>query len=143
VSRAYVARALREIVTQAARRRCGYCLTQELVVGPPMEIEHIVPEALGGRTEEANLWLACSLCNEHKGARVAAIDPLSGETVALFHPRRQVWSEHLAWSPDGTRVGGRTPAGRATVVALSLNRPPLVRSRRAWVRVGWHPPTDG
>lgn len=32
----------------------------------PMEIDHIIPEALGGLTEEDNLWLACPLCNEHK-----------------------------------------------------------------------------
>ena len=143
MSRAYISKALREIVSEAAQRRCGYCLTQEVVVGTPMEIEHIVPEALGGLTEEANLWLACSLCNEHKGARVAALDPVTGERMPLFHPRRQVWSEHFAWSPDGARITGLTPVGRVTVVALRLNRPPLVRSRRAWVRVGWHPPTDG
>jgi HNH endonuclease len=143
LSRAYVSKALREIVTEAARHRCGYCLTQEVVVGAPMEIEHIVPEALGGRTDEANLWLACSLCNEHKGTRVAALDPVTGERVPLFHPRRHVWSDHLAWSADATRIVGRTPSGRATVVALCLNRLPLVRSRRVWARVGWHPPTEG
>ena len=142
MSRTYVPASLREIVARTARRRCGYCLTQELVVGTPMEIEHIVPESLGGCTEEENLWLACSLCNEHKGSRVAGRDPLTGETVALFDPRRQGWAEHLAWSADGTRILGRTPIGRATVVASSLNRPSLVRSRRIWVRAGWHPPKD-
>jgi hypothetical protein len=105
-----------------------------------MEIEHVVPESLGGRTEEDNLWLACSLCNEHKGSRVAGRDPTTGEAVALFHPRRQVWAEHFAWSTDGTRIVGQTAIGRATVAALSLNRPSLVRSRRVWVRAGWHPP---
>jgi hypothetical protein len=142
VSRTYVPAALRERVARSARRRCGYCLTQELVVGAPMEIEHIVPESLGGPTEEDNLWLACSLCNEHKGSRVAGRDPSTGETVALFHPRHQLWEEHLAWSTDGTRIIGRTPTGRATVLVLSLNRPSLVRSRRVWVRAGWHPPKD-
>ena len=44
--------------------RCGYCLTTELLIGAPMEIEHIIPTALGGQTEESNLWLACSLCND-------------------------------------------------------------------------------
>jgi hypothetical protein len=115
---------------------------QERVVGTPMEIEHIVPESLGGRTEEENLWLSCSLCNEHKGSRVAARDPDTGEIVALFHPRRQDWTEHFAWSADCTRITGRTPTGRATVIALSLNRASLVRSRRVWVRAGLHPPRD-
>lgn len=142
MSRSHVPRGLREAVAKQALHRCGYCWTQEAVVGTPMEIEHIIPESLGGPTEEANLWIACSSCNEHKGARVAAVDPLTGETVRLFDPRRQVWSEHLAWTAGSSRIVGLTPTGRATVVALSLNRPPLVRSRQAWVRVGWHPPSS-
>lgn len=143
MSRTYVPRGLREIVAEEAKRRCGYCLTQETVVGAPMEIDHLVPEALGGLTERDNLWLACSLCNEHKGSRVAAFDPPTGEIVRIFDPRHQSWSEHMAWSADGTRIIGRTPIGRATIVALRLNRPSLVRARRAWARVGWHPPKDG
>ena len=142
MSTTYIPRALRERVAQQARYRCGYCLTQEAVVGTPMEIDHIIPEALGGMTEESNLWLACSLCNDHKGDRIAALDPDSGEIVRLFDPRRQIWSEHFAWTPQGDVILGLTPQGRATVVALNLNRPVLVRARRAWVMVGWHPPTD-
>ncbi len=61
MSTTYIAKALRTRITAQARRRCGYCLTREQVVGAPMEIEHIIPEALGGATEEDNLWLACSL----------------------------------------------------------------------------------
>jgi hypothetical protein len=44
-----------------ARLRCGSCLAQEAVVGMPMELDHLIPEALGGRTVEGNLWLARSL----------------------------------------------------------------------------------
>jgi hypothetical protein len=142
VSRAYIPTALRKAVARAARHRCGYCLTQELVVGAAMEIEHIISEALGGRTEEENLWQACSLCNQHKGSRVAGRDPVTGEGVPLFNPRRQVWAEHFVWTTDGTRIIGLTPIGRATVIGLNLNRPALVRPRRVWVRAGWHPPKD-
>jgi hypothetical protein len=113
-----------------------------LVIGVPMDVEHIIPEVLGGLTEEANLWLACSLCNSHKSDRIAALDPLTDEIVSLFDPRRQVWHEHFAWEDDGAIIAGRTPAGRATVIALNLNRPALVRSRRLWVIAGWHPPVD-
>jgi len=31
-----------------ARRRCGYCLTAEAIVGVPMEIKRIIPESLEG-----------------------------------------------------------------------------------------------
>lgn len=85
-----IPKALRERLNGQGRARCGYCLTQELVIGVPMEVDHIMPEALGGRTEEENLWLACSLCNSHKSDRIAVLDPVSDAIVALFNPRRQV-----------------------------------------------------
>jgi hypothetical protein len=142
MSRSYIPRALRERVAAQARHRCGYCLTAEAVVGTPMEVDHILPEADGGLTEEDNLWLACSLCNDHKNDRIAALDPQTGEVVRLFDPRRQVWAEHFCWAAEGDRVLGLTPAGRATVLALHMNRASLVRARQLWVSVGWHPPMD-
>ena len=140
MSRAHVPQALRERVAAQARHRCGYCLTSEAIVGTPMEIDHLIPQSLGGPTDEENLWLACSLCNDHKGDRIAALDPVTGEIVRLFNPRHQVWREHFTWTADGTHIVGLTSVGRATVVALNLNRPSLVKARRAWVAVGWHPP---
>src|SRR5512145_238539 len=138
--KAYIPKALRDRVAQQAGYRCGYCLTQESVVGTPMELDHLIPDSLGGRTEESNLWLAYSLCNDHKGDRIAALDPESGDIVRLFDPRRQHWHEHFTWSTTGDRIIGYTPIGRATVVALNLNRRSLVRARQAWVSVGCHPP---
>ncbi len=142
MSRTHIPKALREKVAAQARHRCGYCLMAEAIVGVSMEIDHLIPEALGGATEEKNLWLACSLCNDHKGDRIGALDPVTGEVVRLFNPRRQRWSEHFRWSTEGDQIEGLTPTGRATVIALHLNRPVLVRARQAWVKVGWHPPKD-
>ena len=127
-------------VAEQARHRCGYCLTTELLSGTAMEIEHIIPVALGGQTEESNLWLACSLCNEYKGVRVVAADPLTSTFEPLFNPRQQVWDEHFAWTEDFERIVGKTATGRATVAALRLNRLLLVRSRRIWTTTGLHPP---
>jgi hypothetical protein len=137
-----IPKALRERVAAQARHRCGYCLSQEEVVGTAMEIEHIIPEALHGPTEERNLWLACGACNKRKGDRIAARDPATMEVAVFFDPRQQVWHEHFAWVDHGVRVVGLTPTGRATVAALHLNRPPLLRARRLWISVGWHPPED-
>jgi len=116
-------------------------MTEE-VSGIPMHLDHIVPEALGGPTEEDNLWLACPQCNGHKSDRTTALDPVSGQTVPLFDPRHQEWNQHFAWVDSATRALGLTPIGRATAVALQLNRPILVRARRRWVGAGWHPPGD-
>jgi len=104
-SRSYVAKALREQIARDARHRCGYCLTSARITGTPMEVNHIVPESLGGPTVRENLWLACSMCNDHKDNRIAAPDPLTGEVVRLFDPRRQVWPDHFGWSTE--EVGHR------------------------------------
>lgn len=134
---------LRRRISEQARRRCGYCLTLEMVIGCEMEVDHLVPEARGGSTEEQNLWLACSPCNGHKNDRMTAPDPSTGEVVLLFNPRRQEWTDHFEWAEGGVMICGRTPIGRATVQALHLNRPPIVTARRLWVSAGWHPPKDG
>lgn len=54
MSKTYIPKALRERVEEQAQHRCGYCLSQEEVIGAPMEIDHLLPEALGGLTEEEN-----------------------------------------------------------------------------------------
>jgi len=111
-------------------------------VASPLEIDHLFPLSLGGTTKEANLWLACSLCNNHKGNRVVVLDPVTAQAVPLFNPRLQVWAEHFAWTESGDRVVGLTQIGRATVAALQLNRTWLLHTRRVWVSVGLHPPKD-
>ena len=82
-------------------------------MGTPMTIDHVVPEAVGGTLEVANLWLACSRCNTFKAAQVQARDPETGHSVNLFRPREDDWREHFAWSADGTHIIGRTERGRA------------------------------
>lgn len=107
-----------------------------------MHVEHIVPLATGGTSDEENLWLACPLCNGYKGIRTYFTDPETGEEAPLFNPRRQVWSEHFRWSDNSVEIIGLTPCGRATVIALKLNNESFTRARRRWVLAGWHPPTS-
>ena len=83
----HISKPLRQRVNEQAKRRCGYCLSSEAIVGAPMELDHIIPQSLGGLDEENNLWLACPLCNQHKADRIAALDPITGEIVRLFNPR--------------------------------------------------------
>ncbi|PIU63940.1 MAG: hypothetical protein COS85_14465 [Armatimonadetes bacterium CG07_land_8_20_14_0_80_59_28] len=73
-------------------------MTQEVVSGVPLTLEHIIPQAQGGQTVEENLWISCRLCNEAKGVLTDAVDPESGAVVPLFNPRVQVWPNHFAWS---------------------------------------------
>lgn len=137
----YISATLRQRVAEAARHRCGYCLTAQKISGAQMHIEHIIPLALGGASDETNLWLACAWCNSYKGMQVQAADPQTGEQVLLFNPRTQSWPEHFRWSDDGGEIIGITPMGRATVIALRLNNEFIVPARRQWIMAGWHPPS--
>lgn len=127
-------------IAEAAQYRCGYCLLQERVSGIALSIEHIIPKAQGGSDDDANLWLSCRTCNEKKGVRTEAVDPVTTTPVPLFNPRTQAWDDHFYWSAEGTQIVGKTPIGRAAVVALDLNDELRVRARWIWVRAGWHPP---
>jgi hypothetical protein len=138
----YLSDELRFRIDAADRRRCQYCLTTEANSGIPLTYEHIQPVSRGGDTTFENLCLACRPCNEFKADATSAVDPVSGETVALFNPRAQRWGDHFAWSADASQVEGSTPIGRATVIALRMNRPLIVAARRRWARVGWHPPEE-
>ncbi len=138
----YISNALKEKIRQQANFRCGYCLRSELLIGMPMEFEHLIPLALGGQTVEENLWLSCRRCNEFKGIQIQGFDPETSENAPLFNPRTQIWSEHFSWNIDGTEVIGITPTGRVTVNTLNLNKEIIVVTRRLWVSVGWVPPED-
>ena len=89
-----------------------------------------------------NLALACQGCNNHKHARIQGYDPVTGDIVPLYHPRQQQWRDHFAWNEDFTLIVGLTPAGRATVEALRLNREGPINLRRILYAKGEHPPAE-
>ncbi len=130
----------RRKVREAAGNSCGYCLSHQRYTMSVLEIEHIIPKSNGGTNAEENLWLSCGLCNRYKGMQTDGFDEETQNIVALFNPRRQIWTEHFAWSADGTRITGITPTGRVTVNALKLNNDIAVEVRRNWILAGWHPP---
>lgn len=119
---------------------CAYCRTAESLTVTAFEFEHIVPRARGGETIFENLCLACPSCNRYKAVRQTATDPTTQTEVPLFHPQQQSWSDHFDWNEGATEIVGSTPIGRATVDALKINRPQLVRVRGMWFKMGEHPP---
>jgi HNH endonuclease len=138
----YISESLRKQIIDSDKSRCCYCLTYQANSGIPMTFDHIQPVSLGGDTTFENLCLACRSCNEYKSNLTEAIDPLSGETISLFNPRKQKWSAHFIWSPDGTKVEGITAIGRATIIRLRMNKPVIIVACKRWVISGWHPPND-
>lgn len=138
---AYVPLALQRLVRERFRDCCAYCRTAERLTAASFEFEHILPLSAGGATEYENLCLSCPMCNRYKSSREAGTDPDTQTEVPLFHPHRQRWDDHFSWMSAGAEVLGLTPIGRATSLALKMNRPAIVRVRRLWIAMGEHPPT--
>ena len=132
----------KKTVAERARGCCEYCSSQARFAVQPFSAEHIIPKSQGGRTTLDNLALACQGCNNYKYTKTEGRDPVSGESVPLYHPRQQRWCDHFAWNDDFTLVIGLTPIGRATIEALQLNRDGVVNLRRVLCAMGEHPPAD-
>jgi len=140
MTRSRISLSLRRRIVAESGGRCAYCHTLTAITGARFVIDHIIPDAGGGPTVWENLCLSCHSCNEFKGARRRAWDPLTGRSVSIFHPRHQRWRRHFRWREDGITILGLTSVGRATIVALQMNHPAIVAARLRWVSVGWHPP---
>lgn len=136
----HISAELRQQINMRAGGCCEYCRSQARYATQSFSVEHIVPRAQSGATSLENLALACQGCNNHKYDKVEAPDPVSGQLVPLYHPRRDRWDRHFAWSDDFTVIIGITPTGRATVDALHLNRDGVVNLRRLLYAIGRHPP---
>jgi HNH endonuclease len=133
---------LKHLVIERAKSYCEYCCIPSQYSPGYFTVDHIKPSQTGGKTTLDNLALSCHGCNSIKHTKVRAIDPKTGKEVTLFNPRQQVWSEHFTWSEDFLQVIGITGCGRATVIALTLNRMGLVNLRELLVKAGLHPPPE-
>jgi hypothetical protein len=133
-----VSHELSRAVRARADGRCQYCLMHESLQGATFHIEHIIPQSKGGHSDLENLALACPGCNLHKAGRITGIDPATGESVRLFHPLLQRWSEHFRFI--ASTIEGLTAVGRATTEALDLNHPRRQRIREVEETLGLFPP---
>jgi hypothetical protein len=79
----------------------------------------------------AHLAWACPHGNARQGASIDGEDPLSGQVVALCHPRTQAWADPCQGSEQRPfEIEGMTAHGRATGVRLQMNPPALISIRR-------------
>jgi hypothetical protein len=125
-------------IKRRAGERCEYCLMPQSAIAFTFPIDHIIARQHGGTTRAENLAFACILCNRHKGPNLAGIDPVTGEMVALFHPRRDRWIDHFEW--HGGILVGKTPCGRTTIRVLAMNQREWVAIRIALMDEGVFPP---
>ncbi|MDQ7025197.1 MAG: HNH endonuclease signature motif containing protein [Anaerolineae bacterium] len=138
----YISKNLRQFVLQRAENHCEYCKLPQRPSGIALEVDHIKPLANEGKTDKQNLCASCRNCNSRKSDFDTGIDPETQQGQPLFNPRTHIWSEHFAWSGDGTRIIGLTPIGRATVARLKMNLDLVVESRGDWLTLGWKPPAN-
>ena len=117
----------RSLVSGRASYRCEYFRLHEDDDAYMFHVEHVIAKKHGGGDEIDNLAFACNQCNLHKGPNLSGIDPVSGSTIELFHPRRDSWTEHFTF--QGAMVVGLTALGRATVRVLNMNDADRIRVR--------------
>jgi hypothetical protein len=123
----YIPAELRQLVRERAQGRCEYCRIPDEDAFRAHEIDHIEAEKHGGETVENNLCFCCWICNRHKGTDLTSRDPQTGEITLLFHPRKDMWSDHF-WL-NGAQIEGITSIGRVTVRLLQMNKPARVKER--------------
>ncbi len=127
------------LVSARAEHRCEYCHAPEAIFNFPFEVEHVIPPGQAGSDTDENWALACRSCNLFKSDGLDGTDSETGKTVALFHPRHDVWEENFAAVVEEGTVIGLTPTGRATVARLRMNSPTQRFARQQWHRLGLFP----
>jgi hypothetical protein len=126
---------IRQFVRERAGGRCEYCrLPGFAAPAAAFHIEHVIAKQHGGTDDPDNRCLSCNRCNLNKGPNLSGRDPLSGNVVRLFDPRRQSWKRHF--ERYGAVIVGRTQTGRATVAVLDINDPRRVELRQTIINDG-------
>lgn len=122
-------------VARRAGHRCEYRRAPEELTNFRFPVDHVAPRGAAPEllSDPDSLALACPPCNLFKADRTEGVDPQSGDLVRLFHPRRERWDEHFAWSADGLEIVGQTPTGRATIATLRMNSAAQRGARAFWL----------
>lgn len=129
---------LRQRVRERANFFCEYCHSPEEASAALFEMDHIIPQSLGGSDMIENLALACQRCNGYRYNFTTGFDPETQQEVKLYNPRQQQWSEHFIWTSDALKIIGQTKIGRATCQRLDFNDEYhnegfIVKARRFWI----------
>jgi hypothetical protein len=122
---------MRRAVRLRADNDCEYCRINEADTEYGCEVDHVISEKHGGKTELNNLALACFYCNRNKGSDVGSI--LSADNagfVRFFNPRLDVWSDHFEFNVE-CRIVPKTDIASVTARILGFNSENRLLERRA------------
>ena len=84
MSAGYISAELRRIVEVRAEGLCEYCLIDQESSFLGHQVDHIISEKHGGRTEASNLAAACACCNRAKGSDIGSIYWESSEFISRW-----------------------------------------------------------
>ncbi|ELS02125.1 restriction endonuclease [Xenococcus sp. PCC 7305] len=127
MSTTYIPVAVRRLVEKRAHYQCEYCLIPANLSFFPHEIDHIIAEKHGGKTEANNLAYTCWRCNRYKGTDLGSFDPQTSDFSFLFNPRIQQWIKHFA--VEHFQILGLTSVGRTTAKLLQFNNDERIAER--------------
>lgn len=129
LSKTFISKQIRELVAKRANNICEYCLIP-IAFGflNPYQIDHIISEKHGGSSDLDNLAFACKTCNALKGSDLATYLHDQELTVRLYHPRKDVWSNHFELNQSGA-LSSKTNVGLATIQLLNLNDDSYIKLR--------------
>lgn len=68
---------------------------------------------------------------------LTSLDPLTGEIIRLFHPRRDKWTDYFRL--NGAIIEPVTDVGRVTVKLLQLNRTDRIAERKLLIALERYP----
>ena len=105
----YISKKNKEKVAKRAKNCCEYCHSQMDYSPNNFSIEHIIPIVKNGTNELDNLALSCQSCNNKKYTKIEVLDEVSGETVNIYHPRIDNWTDHFKWNDNKTIMIGKHP----------------------------------
>lgn len=133
----YITAEVRRQVIDRSGGCCEYCLLNRKYRLFSFEVDHVIAEKHGGRTEIDNLCLSCPECNGYKGSDIASIDPQTGHLSYLFNPRTQAWEQHFRL--NGAIIEPLSSEGRVTVMLLRLNDTARIAERTELLAGGFYP----
>ena len=129
--------ALRDFVRSRANGFCEYCRISDQLTLAEHQVDHVIAVKHGGHSASENLALCCTICNRFKGSDIASIDPETGQTVGLFHPRRDRWEDHFHIVRG--LITPATAVGRVTARLLRMNAVERIAEREILQAIGRYP----
>lgn len=88
-----VSKRLRFEILRRDNHTCRYCGASAPDV--PLRVDHVTPEALGGRTDPSNLVTACEPCNSGKSSVAldgAMVEDIKADALRLAELQRQAYA---------------------------------------------------